>query len=199
MVRQGAPETVKPVFEAAREVQDFLRLSGSEFCFIGGLALQRWGQPRFTRDVDLTLLCELGAEAEMVDRVLEGFAARLPDARAFALRNRVLLVRNAAGVPIDVALGALSFERHCVERASEFDFGPGLRLLTCAAEDLVILKAFAGRGQDWVDIESVLVRQRRTLDWNLIVDEIGPLLDLRETPENLEQLLKLRRKIAQDA
>ncbi len=42
MVRQGSPEAIKPVFEAAREVQDFLRRSGSEFCFIGGIALQRW-------------------------------------------------------------------------------------------------------------------------------------------------------------
>ncbi len=97
--------------------------------------------------------------------MLERFAARIPDAGEFALKNRVILVQSATGVPIDVALGALPFEQHCVERASEFDFGPGLRLLTCSAEDLVVLKAFAGRGQDWVDLEYVLVRQRRILDW----------------------------------
>ena len=199
MVRQGAPEAVKPVFEAAREVQDFLRRSGSEFCFIGGIALQRWGQPRFTRDVDLTLLCQLGGETEVIDRVLGGFAARLPDARTFALKNRVILVQSGTGVPIDVALGALAFEHHCVERASEFDFGPGLTLLTCSAEDLVVLKAFAGRGQDWVDLEYVLVRQRRTLDWRLIVEELKPLLELRETPDNLEKLQQLRSKIEKGA
>lgn len=192
MVRQGAPGPVKPLFETAREVQDFLRQSGREFCFIGGIALQRWGQPRLTRDVDLTLLCALGDEGEAVDRLLGRFAARIADARAFALRNRVVLVRSGTGVPIDISLGALPFERRCVERASEFDFGPGLRLFTCAAEDLVILKAFAGRAQDWVDLENVLVRQRRALDWELIVGELRPLLALREAPENLERLQQLR-------
>lgn len=199
MVRQGAPEAVKPVFEAAREVQDFLRLSASEFCFIGGVALQRWGQPRFTRDVDLTLLCQLGGEAGTIDRVLGRFAARIPEAKTFALKNRVLLVQTGTGVPIDVALGALPFEHHCVERASEFDFGAGLSLLTCSAEDLVILKAFAGRGQDWVDLENVLIRQRRTLDWRLILRELKPLLELRETPENLERLQQLRSKVEKSA
>ena len=199
MVRQGAPEAVKPVFEAAREVQDFLRSSGSEFCFIGGVALQRWGQPRFTRDVDLTLLCPLGSEAETIDRVLGQFSARRSDARSFALENRVILAQTATGIPIDVALGALDFERRCVKRASEFDFGPGLNLVTCSAEDLVILKSFAGRGQDWVDVEYVLVRQRRVLDWRLIERELAPLLDLSGKPENLDTLRKLRRKIEKGA
>lgn len=199
MVRQGAPEAVKPVFEAAREVQDFLRLSVSGFCFIGGVALQRWGQPRFTRDVDLTLLCQLGGEAEVIDRVLGKFAPRVPDARAFALKNRVLLVQAGSGVPIDVALGALPFEHHCVERASEFDFGAGLSLLTCSADDLVVLKAFAGRGQDWVDLENVLIRQRRSLDWRLIIRELEPLLELRETPENLDRLQQLKAKVEKGA
>jgi len=165
MVRPGASGAINPVFEAAREVQDFLRRSGSRFCLIGGVALQRWGQPRITLDVDLTLLCAPGSEAPAIDRVLGEFPARIPDARAFALKNRVILVKTAAGVPVAVALGALDFEHRCFERASEFDFGPGLNLRTCSAEDLLVLKTFAGRGQDWVDIEYVIVRQRRALDW----------------------------------
>jgi len=199
MVRQGAPEAIKPVFDAAREVQDFLRRSGYAFCFIGGVALQRWGQPRLTLDVDLTLLVPLGSETGAVDLVLGEFLSRIPEARAFALRHRVILVKTEAGIPVDIALGALDFEHRCIERASEFDFGPGISLLTCSAEDLVILKAFAGRGQDWVDVENVLIRQRRTLDWTLIVGELKPLLDLRETPENLNKLSEIRSRIDQGA
>jgi len=199
MVRKSAPEAVTPVFQAARQVQDFLRRSASKFCFIGGVSLQRWGQPRFTRDVDLTLLCPLGSEAETIDRVLGEFSARRPDARAFALKNRVILAQTATGIPIDISLGALDFEHRCVERASEFNFGPGLNLCTCSAEDLLVLKTFAGRGQDWVDMEYVIVRQRRTLDWRLVESELTPLLELNGKPENLDALRKLRRKVEQGA
>jgi hypothetical protein len=137
-------------------------------------------------------LCTQGEEAAAIDRLLLRFAGRLADARAFALRNRVLLLRADSGVAIDVSLGAIPFEQRCVARASEFDFGAGFRLLTCCAEDLIVMKAFASRPQDWIDIESVVVRQRRTLDWKQIFDELEPLVALRETPEVLERLRQLR-------
>ena len=50
---------------AALDRQRFLTSRGRELCIIDGLALQRWGQPRQTADVDVTLLTEIG------DRLLE--------------------------------------------------------------------------------------------------------------------------------
>ncbi|MEW6688990.1 MAG: nucleotidyl transferase AbiEii/AbiGii toxin family protein [Pseudomonadota bacterium] len=199
MVRQGASQAVKPVFEAAREVQEFLHESGSEFCFIGGIALQRWGQPRFTRDVDLTLLCPLGSESGVIDRLLGRFSARRPDPKAFALKNRIVVVQTAAGIPIDIALGATGFEKACVRRATDFDFGSELSLRTCSAEDLVVLKSFAGRGQDWVDVEYVIVRQRKKLDWARVERDLKALLELSGAVENLETLGKLKAKVEKDA
>jgi hypothetical protein len=34
-------------------------------------------------------------------------------------------------------------------------------LHTCSAEDLIVLRAFADRSKDWVDIEGVIIRQSR--------------------------------------
>lgn len=184
------------LFVAAAEIQHFLQRSGKRYCFIGGIALQRWGEPRFTRDVDLTLLCPYGAEAQAIEPLLAGFAQRIPEARAFALQHRVLLLRSATDVPIDVALGGIPFEERCVARATEFDFGE-VRLLTCSAEDLVVLKAFAGRPQDWVDIESVAVRQHRVLDWNLVFEEFEPLAAVRDMPGLLDRLRQLRNSASQ--
>ncbi len=101
---------MNPIFAAALEIQAFCRTSGWQFCFIGALAVQRWGEPRLTHDVDLTILTGFGGEASYVDALLNHFQGRLPDARDFALLNRVVLLQSASGVPIDVALGAMSFE-----------------------------------------------------------------------------------------
>ena len=40
---------------------------GWRFCFIGGLAVQKWSEPRVTDDVDLTLFTGLGTEAPFID------------------------------------------------------------------------------------------------------------------------------------
>ncbi|TAN48170.1 MAG: hypothetical protein EPN19_16455 [Betaproteobacteria bacterium] len=100
---------------------------------------------------------------------------------------------------MDIAFGALPFEERCVERASDWELAPGIVLHTCSAEDLVVLKVFASRAQDWVDVNGILARQRRALDWALIVDELKPLLALRESPENLDRLMQLKQKIESGA
>ena len=47
---------MKPVLKAAAEVQAVCEAQQWRFCFIGGLALLWWGEPRETVDVDVTLL-----------------------------------------------------------------------------------------------------------------------------------------------
>ncbi len=94
------------LIRVAADLQRFCEARDWRFCFIGGLALQRWGEPRETIDVDVTLLTGFGGE--------EPFIAPL---------------------------------------------------LTCSAEDLIVLKAFAARGRDWVDVEGIIVRQAGALDW----------------------------------
>jgi hypothetical protein len=176
---------VNPIFAAALEVQDFCLSRHFHFCFIGGLALQRWGEPRLTQDVDLTVISGFGREPEYADQFLSAFAPRIPDAREFALRHRVLL--------LDVALGAMPFEERAVSRASPFVVAEGISLLTCTAEDLIVFKAFAGRGQDWIDIEGIALRQHSRLDEGLIWQELVPLLELKEdaqTGPRLRQLLE---------
>jgi hypothetical protein len=179
------------LFQAAGEIQDFCSRQGWKFCFIGGLALQRWGRPRITQDIDLTLLTGFGDEKRFIDVLLQRYSARVQNAAEFALRNRVLLLSTGSGIGIDVALGAIPFEGQLVARASPFEFLPGQSLVSCSAEDLVVLKAFADRPRDWDDIEGVILRQRN-LDWDYIESQIRPLADAKESPEIVDRLRQMR-------
>lgn len=112
----------------------------------------RWGDPRLTRDVDVTIVTGFGQEEPVIRALVERFSPRIDDAAGFARDNRVLLLETG-GVPIDVSLGALPFEQRAADRATPFEIGPGESLRTCGAEDLIVHKAFAGRDRDWADIE----------------------------------------------
>ena len=90
------------------------------FCFMGGLAVQRWGEPRLTQDIDVTLLTGFGAEESYIDTLLMLYPGRRPDAKSFALQYRVLLLRSSRGIGVDIALGALPFEETCIKRATYF-------------------------------------------------------------------------------
>ena len=78
------------------------------------------GQVRVTIDVDLTLLTEFGKEAIFIDALLRHFDARIPNGRAFALQNRVLLLVDKSGMRLNISCGAFSFEQSAVKRSKKF-------------------------------------------------------------------------------
>ena len=180
---------MNPIFAAGLEVERICRAAELRFCFIGGLAVQRWGQPRMTADVDLTVITGFGDEEPYVDALLAALRGRIPDARAFALRHRTILAVASNGVHADISLGAMPFEERAVERASAFAIGEGQSMTTCSAEDLIVHKAFAARDKDWLDIRGIVDRQGASLDRDQIWYELAPLLELRDD-SRIERRLK---------
>ena len=88
------------LLEAAQEIQQFCRSRQWRFCFIGGIAVQRWGEARLTRDDDLTVYTGIGDELRFIDELLGAFTSRIESAREFALGHRVLLLRAGNGIPL---------------------------------------------------------------------------------------------------
>ncbi|HLK22647.1 MAG TPA: hypothetical protein VKT81_27060 [Bryobacteraceae bacterium] len=180
------------LFETARQLQLFCDQHGWQSCFIGGIAVQRWGEPRVTRDVDLTLLAGFGSEDRFIVPLLAAFPARIEEALEFARRNRVLLLQTKSGVGLGVSLGALPFEESMIQRASTFSFGPGLEIRTCSAENLIVLKLFASRPLDVRDAEGVVARHGGEIDWAYIEQQLQPLAELKGEPAILDHLRRLR-------
>lgn len=183
------------VIRAAASLQAVCIAHQWRFCLIGGLAVQRWGEPRETIDVDATLLTGLGGEDQYIETLLRAFEARIDHPAEFARARGVLLLRATSGVGLDIALGGLPFEETVVDRSSVFLFPPDVPLRTCSAEDLIVLKAFAAREKDWVDIEGVIIRQAGELDWSYVHTHLGPLVELKEEPEILDELERRRAKL----
>ena len=181
----------------ATELGTFCETRGWRSCVIGGFAVQQWGEPRMTMDVDISLLTGFGEEEDFVDEFLRHYDGRLPGARNFALQNRVLLLRHSSGVGIDIALAALPFEESAVSRSVMIEVEPGCTVRLCTAEDLIVMKAFANRVIDWHDVRGIIVRQGLgNLDWNYINKELAPLCEAKEQPEIVGRLQLLRQELA---
>lgn len=183
------------LISAAARLQASWKAIGFHFCFIGGLAVQHWGEPRQTNDVNATIWTQFGNERPVIRLLMEQLKGRIENADQFALVNRVLLVQEASGVDVDVSLAAFPYERELIDRAQEQSFR-GVGLVICEPSDLVILKAFANRPRDWQDIRGILIRSATLLDWKLIESELGVLAELKEEPEILIKLQTLRTEIS---
>lgn len=183
------------LLDAAQEIQAFCVEHNWPFCFIGGLAVQHWGEARVTRDADVTLFTGIGDEANYADTLLAHFPSRIADGREFALEHRVLLLRAVNGIPLDISFGALDFEHKAVATATDEEIVPGVRLRICTANALIVFKAFAGRPQDWLDIEGIAVKSARVLTWDEIRGDLKPLLALKDDVDTIVRLESIVRRV----
>ncbi|HEY3579487.1 MAG TPA: nucleotidyltransferase [Pyrinomonadaceae bacterium] len=177
----------------ARKFQELCQSLNWRFCFIGGLAVQHWGEPRLTRDVDVSILTGFGSEEEFTSTILKVYRPRFTDAAQFAQQHRVLLVQTSSGVDFDISLAALPFEEEMIRRSVSVEYLPGVELQICSAEDLIVLKSFANRVQDWQDVNSIVERQsKQNLDWDYILASVKPLVELKDEPQIIDRLKSLQ-------
>jgi hypothetical protein len=181
--------------EAAWEVHQVLTQLGLPYAIIGGIAVQEWGDPRFTKDIDLTILAPLEDLEGTVQTILSHFATRIDDPLDLALRSRMLLVRARNGYPIDMSFGIPGYEEEVMRRAVNYKLSSEKEVRLCSAEDLIIHKAVAGRPQDIRDIEGVIFRQQHELDDKYIRHWLSIFSDILETSELLERFERPWRKL----
>lgn len=185
------------IFEAAAEVASFLEQEQIPYAILGGLALQHWGEPRTTQDVDVVVLVSSEKEDDFLKQALSRFRPRMGDALSFARRNRVLLIATTDGIPIDLSLGIPGYEEEVMNRASRVSFAglPPIRVVS--PEDLIVHKCVAGRARDIEDIGRVLVRQKLKLDLRYIrrwLRAFAPIVEGHDVRKLFETALNKTRK-----
>jgi hypothetical protein len=151
-----------------RETRDALDASGIPYLFLGGVASQALGRPRWTHDADVIVAPDRAAEAlEVLERA--GFRIQRTDPGWLfkALKDHVLvdLVFRSQGVgdhpPVTV-------DREMLARAEDGDVG-GVAVRTVSPEDLVLIKALVWKEhtpRHWHD--SLAVLRRQDLDWDYL-------------------------------
>jgi hypothetical protein len=171
---------------AVIEIHGFFAGLDVKYAIIGGMAVQYWGESRFTQDIDLTVSAPLDDLEGFIQRILDRFAPRIDDALDFASQNRVVLVKATNGYPIDIALGLPGYEDEVLRRAVEYAIAPGKVVSICSAEDLIIHKVVAGRAQDIRDIEGIVYRQLDRLDEEYIQRWLAEFSQLLGKPDLIE-------------
>lgn len=173
------------LLDVAQKIASFLEEHRVPYAIIGGMALQYWGEPRLTRDIDVTVLIPQEALEDFIYRALSHFKPRFPDAIEFALKHRILLVESE-GVPVDISLGIPGYEEEALKRAVKVSFPGGLELRLLAAEDLIIHKCVAGRPRDMEDVFGIFVRQGLKVDVDYIRRWLEAFRELVETHDPLQ-------------
>ena len=185
------------VFAAALEVQQLFQERKWKFCLIGGLAVIRWGRRRATEDADFSLLTGIGDEREFLDIISDRFPEREPNEVDFAVAARVYSGFAPSGAPVDIGLAAFPYEAEVIGRAPPHTFRPGCTVMTCSAEDLIVMKAFAGREIDTFDLRYLMANHWLRLNWQQIERDLRSLCDWTEKFDAVPRFESLRAEVAE--
>ncbi len=190
---------MNPLDEAVLEVCQFLEQHRVRYGLMGGYALQRWGEPRATRDIDIEIVIEESEKATVFEHLLSRFQPRIQNALEFAMRHRVLLLYASNGIPVDISLAPPGYGELVAQRLQKIQVMPDYPpVFVISAEDLVIHKCIANRPVDRQDIQSILIRQGARLDIEYIRDCLSAFapyveeFDLLEVFESCLQAVELQ-------
>lgn len=157
----------KPLQQALVDVTELLEARQFPYAVIGGIAASLRGEPRVTADVDLVLGITIDAAIALIPSLVGTcFEPLFPGVEEVVERSFILPLRHRrTRVKVDLAIGLSGFERQTIARAEAVDIA-GHDILVATAEDLVIMKLFAGRPRDQQDAAGIVATQRQNLDWD---------------------------------
>ena len=136
-----------------------LRKGAIPYMVIGGQAVLLYGEPRLTRDIDITL--GIGVEElSKVQKILRtmGLKILVKNNKEFVAKTMVLpAMDRESGIRIDFTFSYSLYERQAIERAKEIKLGR-TSVRFASLEDLVIHKVIAERARDLEDVRSILLK-----------------------------------------
>ncbi len=129
------------------------------YMVIGGQAVLIYGEPRLTRDIDVTLGIGV-SELARFKKVLPAMDLKVlvKKVEEFVARTMVLPTKDReSDIRVDFIFSFSPYERQAIERARSVKIG-GTQVKFASLEDVVIHKVISGRPRDLEDIQSILVK-----------------------------------------
>ncbi len=139
------------------EIANALELEKIPYMIIGGQAVLMYGEPRFTKDIDITLGVDID-KISSVFRVIEkiGFQVAVKNPEIFVKKYSVLPANDPeTSVRVDFIFSFMPYEKEAINRAKRFIID-GVEVVYASIEDLIIHKIMASRPRDLEDVKSIL-------------------------------------------
>lgn len=144
--------------ELLKKIADTLVNQDIPYMIIGGQALLLYGEPRLTKDIDITLGVGI-EEIEKIKKVTKesNLIPLVRDINAFVKKTFVLPAQDNTGIRVDFIFSQSSYERKAINRAVEVEI-KNSKAKFASVEDFIIHKVISGRPRDIEDIKTVLLK-----------------------------------------
>jgi hypothetical protein len=118
-----------------------------------------YGEPRLTRDIDITLGVDTGYVDELLTVVRELSLKPIPEnIKLFVQQTMVLpALEKTTGIRVNFIFSFTTYEIEAIKRVRKITI-MGRKVCFASPEDVIIHKIFAGRPRDIEDVKSIILK-----------------------------------------
>lgn len=127
---------------------------------IGGQAMHIYGEPRMTRDIDITVgIDDIDKIISVIKKI--NLSIKVKNYRKFARETMVIpTIDKKTGLIVDFILSYLEYEKQAFTRVNKIKLDK-VTVNYASLEDVIIYKIFAGRPRDMEDVKILLLKNPR--------------------------------------
>lgn len=170
----------------------------TDYAVLGGVAVNIYGEPRFTADVDISILLEKDEAGAFIKRArVHGFSPACVNVNAFVNKTGLIPMNfSKHGVKgrCDFIIAENALEKAVFGRSIIRKIG-SVKVKFVSPEDLVIHKIVSLRPHDREDVRGILIRQFGKLDIRYIKNWLAKLDKIDKSIKSLTLFKKLLRSI----
>jgi predicted nucleotidyltransferase len=129
------------------------------YMIIGGQAVLLYGEPRLTKDIDITLGVNVDRLDELLSLAKELSLTPIPeDIPSFVQKTMVLpVLEKNTGIRVDFIFSFTPYKMQAIGRAKKIILS-GQEVRFASLEDLILHKIFAGRPRDLEDVRTLILK-----------------------------------------
>jgi hypothetical protein len=129
------------------------------YMIIGGQAVLLYGEPRLTKDIDITLGISVNELNTILGLIKKIKLVPLPkNVKNFTERTFVLPTKDEeTSIRVDFIFSQTSYEKQAIKRVNLVNLKDTI-LKFASLEDVIIHKLFAGRPRDLEDAKSIMLK-----------------------------------------
>jgi len=142
-----------------KKIARSLEKTSIPYMVIGGQAVLLYGEPRLTKDIDITLGIGI-SELDRVMKVVAGLKLNILVDKVddFVKKTMVLpVIDKKYGIRVDFIFSFSPYGKEAIKRAQDVKLGK-TTVRFASLEDVIIHKVISGRARDIEDIKAVLLK-----------------------------------------
>ena len=144
------------------KIAEKLNKANVPYMIIGGQAVLLYGEPRLTKDIDITLGVGVEEYKKLLKFVEElKFKTLADDPKKFIEEYMVLpVIDENSGIKIDFIFSFTPYEKEAINRAKKIKL-ENVDVNFASLEDIIIHKMFAGRARDLEDVRVLILKNEK--------------------------------------